>query len=175
MQLNYDDSKVEWIYAEKKIEYYIEGIEIAEVTNNKIYVVIYCNGFFRYKYFDFSGYPQLSYSENADVINIIDSEKREHQIEIFQLKDAVLSNNNIYVIAGDREYSKVIVYTSEGKKINEYAAPPKYSCYRFGNLNDKINIVCIGAEKTKDKYGRNDWNFVLNIETGIWTLKSLSY
>ena len=38
MRLNYDNSKIEWIYEKKKIEYYIEGIEFAEIKNNKIYV-----------------------------------------------------------------------------------------------------------------------------------------
>lgn len=38
-----------------------------------------------------------------------------------------------------------------------------------------MNVVCQGNEQTKDKFGRNDWNFTLDIETGEWKRQSLAY
>lgn len=59
--------------------------------------------------------------------------------------------------------------------INEYLPPSGYTFYRFAQVENEVNVVCQGSEKTEDKFGRNDWNFTLNVDTGEWKRQSLAY
>ena len=51
-------------------------------------------------------------------------------------------------------------------RVSKYPQPSRLYFYYTKNLGDSIMAVCQGnSEITKDKYGRNDWNFRIDLIT----------
>lgn len=176
MNIEYNNSKVEWFYEGKKIEYSTSGIEYAVRNDSTIFIEEYTEGTFRYEYLDFTGQLIISYSADSEDITIVNKEDKKVTINIPSLKDVSVGNNkNIYLLVQDTLNSKIMLYTYKGEKIREYIPPKGYICYRFGNIDNELNIICQGNDSKKDQYGRNDWNFTIDKETGEWSLKSLAY
>ena len=106
----------------------------------------------------------------------MDKGNKKRVINIPLLREVSLGcNKRFFVLTGDNCKCKLLVYTFKGEKISEYLPPNGYIFYRFAKVGNEVNIVCQGSEKTEDKFGRNDWNFTMNVDTGEWKRQSLAY
>jgi hypothetical protein len=176
MEIEYCDSEVTWCYGGKSMKYYTEGIEFASEDNDLIYIEVYYNNVYEYQYVSFEGKLILSYCVGTETVTIIDADQKKKVIKIPLIHDLSISNNQrFFVLAGKDVDSKLIEYTFQGEIVNEYFPPRGYLFYRLGQVKSEVNVVCQGNEETKDNFGRNDWNFTLNAETGEWRRQSLAY
>lgn len=176
MILEYSSSIVKWNNGEKNVEYHVEGIEFASEENNMIYIETYKNNIFEYYYVDRNGYCILSYSDELEKIVVTDEDGNEHCTNNLLIKEAVIDSlGRIYVLIAENNKDKLLEYSRKGDVINEFLPPNGYTFYRFGQVAEDLQIICQGDEKSKDKYGRNDWKFTYNFDEGEWNRDTLAY
>ncbi|NLI59358.1 MAG: hypothetical protein GX387_12750 [Clostridium sp.] len=174
IDVEYNDSEVTWNYNGRNIKYSKEGIEFASEDNNLIYIEVYHDGIYEYQYVNFEGKLLFSYCIDTETVTIFEPDHRI--IKIPSMQDLSLSNNqSFFVLVGEGNDSRLREYNFQGEMVKEYLPPTGYSFYRIVEINPVIEVVCQGNEQFKDKFGRNDWNFTLDAETGEWKRSSLAY
>jgi hypothetical protein len=176
MEIKYCKSEVTWIYDGRSVKYSVDGIEFASEDNDLIYIEIYYNDVYEYQYINFEGKLVLSYCQDTETVTIADSDRKRRVIKIPLIYDLCIGNNQrFFVLAGKGLDSKLLEYTFQGGIVNEYFPPIEYSFYRIVEVRVEVNVVCQENDQTKDKFGRNDWNFILDKETGDWKRQSIAY
>lgn len=174
IEIEYNNSEIKWCYNGKFFNYSREGIEFASVDNNTIYIEIDHDGIYEYQYVNFEGKLLLSYCIATETITIFKPEQKTIKLPLMQ--DLALYNNQRFlVLVGEGNKSRLREYNFQGDLLKEHLPPAGYSLYRFGEIRSQINVVCQGNGHTQDKFGRDDWNFTLDLETGEWKRRSLTY
>lgn len=75
-------------------------------------------------------------------------------------------NKKIVALTGTGENgNKLVIMDYIGKILADIPTPYGYKFYYTKNMEDEIIVVCQGiSNATMDKYGRNDWNFKIDLE-----------
>lgn len=174
IEIEYNNSEVTWCYNGQKFKYSKEGIEVAFEDNNLIYIEVYHDDMYEYQYVSLEGKLLLSYCIDTETITIFEPNRKIIKVPLIQ--DLSISNNGrFFVLVGEGVDSRIKEYNFQGEIIKEFLPPRGYSIYRLSGISSVLHVVCIGNEHTQDKYGRNDWNFTLDLETGEWKKQSLAY
>ena len=128
MEIEYDNSKVRWCYNGSNIEYYTNGIEFATYNMNAIYIEVNYENVYEYHYVSLQGKLILSYCENTENITIMNENNNKKIIHIPFLHDVALGcNKRFFVLAGENFNGRLLAYTCQGEKINEYLPPSGYT------------------------------------------------
>lgn len=113
--------------------------------------------------YDKEGNKILSYSVNAKEIVI---NKNKH-LKITGLISVEYSKkyNKIIILRGiDNQEQNLIIMDYNGYEISKVKNPKGYTFVYTKNMGNMIVVVCQGnSNLTKDKYGRNDWNYRLDL------------
>ncbi|HOJ78581.1 MAG TPA: hypothetical protein PLZ08_10885 [Bacillota bacterium] len=174
IEIEYNNSEVTWCYNGKFFNYSREGIEFASVDYNTIYIEIDHDGRYEYQYVNFEGKLLLSYCIATETVTVFNPGPKI--IKIPSIQDlAIYNNQRFLVLVGEGDDSRLREYNFQGDLLKEYLSPAGYTFYRLGEIGPEINVVCQGNKLTQDKFGRNDWNFTLDLETGEWKRQSLAY
>ena len=113
--------------------------------------------------YDINGGFILSYVAKTGEISI----GSNHFIRMDNLITVEYSRKDKKVVAliGMKERErKLVIIDYNGCELASIPNPVGYTFYYTKNLGDSIMAVCQGnSEITKDKYGRNDWNFRIDL------------
>lgn len=106
----------------------------------------------------------LSYSVKAEGIII----KENKHLKINNLISVEYSKkyNKIIILRGiDDENQKLIIMDCNGDEISSIKNPVGYTFYYTKNVGNMVMVVCQGnSDLTKDKYGRNEWNYRIDLD-----------
>ena len=152
MEINFssDNRIVNWKYENKSYSYVVEGIIFATESNDMIFLEIYENKTFSYRFINLNGKDILWYDENGN-LKLFDSDG--HCIN-------------------EHRYNEL--KTVKGDEITKISPPFGYAFYRFID-GEKLSVICQGNNNTADKYGRNDWNFKYDFLNNTWHKESFAY
>ncbi len=172
MEINFssDNRIVNWKYENKSYSYVVEGIIFATESNDMIFLEIYENKTFSYRFINLNGKDILWYDENGN-LKLFDSDGHcinEHRYN--ELKTVKVSKDNIYLMYKNR----ISVLSRKGDEISKISPPFGYIFYRFID-GEKLSVICQGNNNTADKYGRNDWNFKYDFLNNTWHKESFAY
>lgn len=177
LNLVYDDSNISWYCNESKVELSCGEIEFAAEVDGKIYIESFNNNDeYECWYYDLNGKLIIAYIADA---NIIKSRLPNDEIILIDVPNlqAVSFDGQllIYALVENKGDNELLVFSNSGEIIYKYLPPENYTFYRFNSVGKDIAIICQGNEITEDVYGRNDWQFKIDLPTGKWTKISLSY
>lgn len=172
MEINFssDNRIVNWKYENKSYSYVVEGIIFATESNGMIFLEIYENKTFSYRFINLNGKDILWYDENGN-LKLFDSDGHcinEHRYN--ELKTVKVSKDNIYLMYKNR----ISVLSRKGDEISKISPPFGYIFYRFID-GEKLSVICQGNNNTADKYGRNDWKFKYDFLNNTWHKESFAY
>ena len=168
--LNSDTGTVNWKYKNVLYSYVAEGIIFVAESNDIIYLEIYENKTFSYRFINLNGKDILWYDENGN-LKLFDSDGNciiKHRYN--ELKTVKVSKDNIYLMYKN----KICVLSGKGDEISKISPPFGYFFYRFID-GETLSVVCQGNNNTADKYGRNDWKFQYDFLNNMWYGESFAY
>lgn len=127
------------------------GFSLYDITGEKI---------FSYKYLD----RDISYKGNRIIQvqgNIISVDYQQEKGKLIVLKE-------------ENEIRTIVLYEEKGNFIAEINAPRGYKLVSLKNNEGNIMAVAQGMNDiTRDSFGRNDWNFEINLENYYVEKKSI--
>ncbi|MGP1434828.1 MAG: hypothetical protein ACTTKP_11180 [Catonella sp.] len=122
------------------------------------------DGEIAFSLYDINGDLILSYVPKSSeiMIGINKSIHLDYLISVEYSK----KDKKIVALTGIKEDErKLIILDNEGNIISNIINPSGYTYYFTQNFGDKIIVVCRGnSDATVDKYGRNDWNFRVDLD-----------
>ncbi|MGL4106688.1 hypothetical protein [Clostridium sp. LP20] len=157
---------VKWSYNNKDIKIQNTDMMFAfEYANDMVMLKVKGNdskiGFILY---NTDGTIILSYSAKAEEIVI----KENKHLKINNLISVEYSKkyNKIIILRGiDDENQKLIIMDCNGDEISSIKNPVGYTFYYTKNVGNMVMVVCQGnSDLTKDKYGRNEWNYRIDLD-----------
>lgn len=174
--VNKNEKKVEWNVGEKIVTIYNEHVLYAFKHGKNMLMIkekhnASGNGFstydtegnliFSYKYLD----NHITYRE-VDIVRIngtiISAEYEEEKRKLVILKET-------------EEIRSLLVYDEHGDFISEIASPRGYTFVSLKNNAGNIMVVAQGTDDmTRDSFGRNDWNFIIDFENFYVERKSIT-
>ena len=121
MEINFssDNRIVNWKYENKSYSYVVEGIIFATESNDMIFLEIYENKTFSYRFINLNGKDILWYDENGN-LKLFDSDGHcinEHRYN--ELKTVKVSKDNIYLMYKNR----ISVLSRKGDEITKISPP----------------------------------------------------
>ena len=139
MEINFssDNRIVNWKYENKSYSYVVEGIIFATESNDMIFLEIYENKTFSYRFINLNGKDILWYDENGN-LKLFDSDGHcinEHRYN--ELKTVKVSKDNIYLMYKNR----ISVLSRKGDEISKISPPFGYIFYRdttYGNCRRRL-------------------------------------
>ncbi|MGO5078371.1 hypothetical protein ACTQ3J_11305 [Oscillospiraceae bacterium LCP25S3_E3] len=144
IDLNSDTETVNWKYENVLYSYVAEGIIFATESNDIIYLEIYENKTFSYRFINLNGKDILWYDENEN-LKLFDSDGNciiKHRYN--ELKTVKVSKDNIYLMYKNR----ICVLSRKGDEIAKISPPIGYVFYRFidgeklsARFKMKLNIL----------------------------------
>ena len=87
------------------------------------------------------------------------------------------SAHNLFVVQVGRKRIDSLLYVlnESGQKLLAINAPHHYIFYSLVKRSGEVDVVCHGDESTADVYGRNDWRFSIDYDTGVLNRQALEY
>jgi hypothetical protein len=129
------------------------------------------------QYYSLTGDFVFSYTKNSGGVSW-NSKYGPKEIFVNDLLSANIYQPEeiVIVLSGVKNKNcKLLIYGFDGDLKVQCHEPENYYFSYLSRYEGRPAIVCIGNEKTKDNYGRNDWKFVINPITGELTKISLAY
>jgi hypothetical protein len=113
--------------------------------------------------YNINGAIILSYSLLSGAI-FDGSNKKIFESKLISVEFSNTYNKIIVIIGSCLEEYKLVILDINGKEVANIAHPRDYYFYSTKYVGNEIMVVCQGAsDQTKDNYGRNDWNFRLDL------------
>lgn len=135
--LNSDTGTVNWKYENTLYSYVVEGIIFAAESNDIIYLEIYENKTFRYRFINLNGKDILWYDENGN-LKLFDSDGNciiKHRYN--ELKTVKVSKDNIYLMYKN----KICVLSRKGDEISKIS--PRLDMFFIALLTEKHYLLYV--------------------------------
>ena len=159
------EGTIKWLYNGDDIVINKKGIIYAFEYGDKM-VMIKCkshNGEVYFFLYDIQGKFILSYSlNNGEIVTKVNNSIwLEDLVSVEYSKDY----NKIIVLVGkSMQEHKLKILELDGDVVAVITHPKDYYFMSTKYVQDVIMVVCQGiTDITKDKYGRNDWNFRIDL------------
>ena len=184
MRVKYTDQSVKWENNGETIEIHIENIIFADFDKDKNVIFIGVGKNFiasDFYYYSIDGLLILQYHESTDIISW--SYNKKHEIELPNKESVSFSPNQklilvIYRISSEQtSVTEMKILDLYGNLIYQAKSPEGYTMvYVTDVLSNQIKVVCDAViEENRDSYGRDCFNFLLDLDTGKWTKPGLAY
>lgn len=176
MDINIDKKNgvISWITNDVKYEKKYENLIVAYFQEDNIYIKYLDNEHCEInEYCDLSG--KMIYAYNR-VNGIVATSSAKFIVEnLLSIKYA--STHNLFVVQVGRKRIDSLLYVLDdwGQKLLVINAPHHYTFYSLVKRSGEVDVVCQGDESTADVYGRNDWRFSVDYNTGVLNKQGLEY
>lgn len=109
--------------------------------------------------FDITGLFVLSYQAELGKITI---GTKELKIKEFISLEYSKNKGKILVLC---DKTKLLIIDLDGNVLSQIVNPKDYQFYTIKRINGEIMVVCQGLiDELRDNYGRNDWNFSIDLD-----------
>lgn len=164
--VNKNEKKVEWSVGEKLITIYNEHVLYAFKHGKNMLMIkekydILGIGFSTY---DIEGRLVFSYKYMGNCVTF-------RGVDIDVINGAIISadyeeeKKKLVILIDKEEIRSLLIYDEQGDFVSEIVSPIDYSFVSLKNNDGKIIVVAQGTnDMTRDLFGRNDWNFVIDFE-----------
>lgn len=159
-----------WKNQNQEYTYTAKGIENATEKNGIIFIEIYNENCFSYRYIDITGKDLVWYDEIGRITLFDKENSNSFSMEIDGLSEISARADKCWCMSGNT--IKSISYS--GKILSEIYPPSGYTFYRFAN-DEGLEVICSGNPQTADSSGRNDWLFRYDFPTNSWEKDSIAY
>lgn len=105
----------------------------------------------------------LSYMQNGNEI-FISNNKIIHIDKLISVEYSMKYKKIVVLAEKNKKERKLSILDERGNLITNIPEPRNYSFYYCKNIGNSIIVVCQGnSNETRDKYGRNNWNFRVDL------------
>ncbi len=179
LKVDIENNTVSWKINNMIYKVQINGLRAATILDEQIIYIKNLNqkNEMQVQYYSLTGDFIFSYTKNNGSVSW-NSKYGHKEIFVSELLSADIYQHEEVVIAlsGVKNRNcKLLIYSFDGNLKVQCHEPENYYFSYLSTYEGRPAIVCIGNEKTEDKYGRNDWKFVINTITGELTKMSLAY
>ncbi len=157
---------VKWSYNNKDILIQNPSMIYAFEYGNEMVMLKLKNqdGKVEFSLYDVNGGFILSYSSHSDEITI-GTYKSIQMNDLISVEYSKKDKKVIALIGMRDEERKLVIMDYGGNIITNIINPPGYTFYSTKNIGNTILVVCRGnSDVTRDKYGRNDWSFRIDLD-----------
>lgn len=121
------------------------------------------DGQYGYSIYDINGNFILSYIEDGNKI-IIGNNQCIQMDTLISVQYSKKDKKIVALTGMNKDERKLLVMDYSGNVVSSILNPTGYTYDYIKNSRDTIMAVCQGnSDITKDKYGRNDWNFRIDL------------
>lgn len=184
MKVKYNSTNVSWIYDGNSIEVALDKILHASYRENKNIVIVETGiGFIEECIYYYSVQGELLAQQNLETGEIVWGRNSEHQLSLPYTETVGFypEDNLILVIYRTSEEKIAVtalkVYDLEGNHVNTVESPEGYTMVYITGVDGNIaKIVCDATiVENIDPYGRDRFNFSLDLSSGEWFKIGLAY
>lgn len=157
---------VKWTYNFKDIVIQDSNMMYAFEYGNKMVMLKLKSkdGKIAFSLYDINGEFILSYMPKSNKIEI-GSNKCIHIDDLISVEYSKKDKKIVALTGIKEDERKLIILDNYGNVISNIINPRSYTFYFTKKIGDTIMVVCLGnSDTTKDKYGRNDWNFRVDLD-----------
>ncbi len=176
VRVNKNDKIVEWNVGEKIIKIHNQYVLYAFKHGKNMLMIkekseISESGFSTY---DKEGNLVFSYKYLENYINFRDK-------EISEINGAIVSadyeeeKGKLVILKESNEIRSILIYNDNADILAEINSPRGYVFVSLKNIAGNIMVVAQGTnDLTRDSFGRNDWNFVIDFDNLYVERKSIT-
>lgn len=184
MDIEYTPDKATWLYQGQTINVDLKDIIWGSYRRNQNLVVLEIGEGFKtneYHYYTVDGEFLASYNQKTG--KVIWHYQGEHSLEYPSTKNIGFypKNNLILLIYKKTEGNESVVamkiFDLDGNLLQSLDSPEGYSILYVNAIEGQsARIVCEAAiEENVDSYGRDRFNFTLDLQNGEWSKGNLAY
>lgn len=157
---------IKWSYDNKEIE--VQNFNVMYAWKHEDSMVMIKiknkNGEVGFIIYDISGEFILSYVEGDNKL-IIGNNKCVQLDTIISIDYSKKDKKIVALVNSSVDGEKLVILNSDGEILSKIPNPLGYKYYFIKNDGNNIVAVCQGlSDLSADKYGRNDWNFRVDLE-----------
>lgn len=127
-------------------------------------------------YYSFNGEMLFKYDLNYGIVEwIFQGIKKYITMKNIEGVCFLPQKQRILILCNEAEKQVILGYTMEGKSLFKVSSPVDFKMCYFVKKQDEVMVVCDGNNNYTDAYGRFQYNFCLNTDTGILRKEGLAY
>ena len=164
VRVNKSEKRIEWNVGSRTITIHNAHVLYAFKHGKKLLMVKekYESSESGFSIYDECGNLVVSYKYLGDSLTF-------REINIADIKGAIISADY------EEETRSLLLYDESGDFIAEIVSPQGYTFVSLKNSAGNIMVVAQGTSNmTRDSFGRNDWNFVIDFENFYVQKKSIT-
>lgn len=180
MQIIRENDIISWTNNNDKVSIELKNVYYARYFSTKNIIIAKTRTKIKdisYYYYTIDGTLFLEYHlETGDI-----KWQTNHQLHGFKIKNLISvepnRNNNLLCMISGKNSRKITILTSDGNKLVDKPSPLGYKLVYISDVEiNKVKVVCDATiEENVDPYGRDRFNFSLDLTTGIWEKLGLAY
>ena len=184
MEIKIIDNIVKWEYNEKSVEIKIDNVIWSRFRKDKDMIFIKTGKNFianAYYYYSLSGEPLMKYDLETGEVTWYHN--GEHQLALPYTETVGFYPEHhllliIYRTAEERNaITAMKIFDLDGNLLYSFTSPEGYTMMYVTEIDEKYaKVVCDATiEENVDPYGRDRFNFTLDLQTGQWDKVGLAY
>lgn len=173
--INRQEKTIKWDYKEKTISVNNEHMLYAFKHGKDMLMIKekYEDSGSGFSLYDITGKQIFSYKYSDNTIKYKENKIIKVQGKIISV-DYQQVRNKLIVLREEKDVRIIEIYEEKGNFIAKINAPRGYKFVSLKNDEGNIMVVAQGMNDiTKDSFGRNDWNFAIDLENYYVEKKSI--
>jgi len=174
--VNKSEKKIEWNVGSRTIIIYNEHVLYA-FKHGKNFLMVkekYDSTESGFSIYDEGGNLVISYKYGGDSLTCREGSRVDINGVIIAA-DFVEEKRNVVILREFKGTRSLLIYDELGDFITEIISPRGYRFVSLKNCEGNIMVVAEGtSDMTKDSFGRNDWNFEIDLENYYVQKKSIT-
>lgn len=184
MKVEFTDRSAKWQNNGKDIEIFLNGIIFADFDKGENIIFIGTGRNFiasDYYYYSIDGTLIFQYHDSTDIISWGYNQQHEIVIPYKEVVDFYPKQKKILIIyrtsSEKTSITELKIFDLDAKLIFHTKSPEGYAiAYITDVLGNEVRLVCDAIiEENRDSYGRERFNFSLDLNTAKWTKIGLAY
>ena len=180
MRIIRENNVISWNDNNNKISIELKDVYYARYFPNKDVIIAKTRTKIKdisYYYYTIDGVLILEYHlETGDIK--WQTNNQLYNIKVNNLVSVELDkNNNLLCVISGKNSRKITILTSDGNKLFDKSSPLGYKLVYISEVEiNKVSVVCDATiEENVDPYGRDRFNFSLDLTTGNWQKLGFAY
>lgn len=176
VRVNKNEKKIEWNVGSRTITIHNAHVLYAFKHGKNLLMVKekYESSESGFSIYDKCGNLVVSYKYLGDSLTF-------REVNIADIKGAIIyadyeeEKRMVIILKELEETRSLLIYDEQGDFIAEIVSPQGYTFVSLKNSDGNIMVVAQGtSDMTRDSFGRNDWNFVIDFENFYVQKKSIT-